>query len=372
MATSMEEQSMAGIMDRGGIRQRDYTRGRALSRRGSEGGGLLSRLGSTNGEKLARGLGWFSLGLGLAQVLVPERVQRLAGICGDYTGTMRLMGLRELGHAFLILVAGKPREGVLSRVVGDAIDLGGLGTAMNSRCHDRERLTLATAQVAGVAALDLLAAAQLSRGGSGPQRRRRQGQPARMHKSVPGGAFQVTKSVTINRSPEALYHYWHNFENLPNFMYHLESVEERDEGRSHWVAKAPAGMTVAWDAEITDDRPNEMIAWRSLPDADVPNSGSVRFEPGPAGRGTVVRVAIEYRPPAGAVGKLVATLFGEEPGQQVAGDLHRFKQVMETGEVVRSEGSPHGFGQKRQRPAQPKAGGNGERRTEQRSEQAQA
>jgi uncharacterized membrane protein len=167
-----------------------------------------------------------------------------------------------------------------------------------------------------------------------------------------------------------MYTYWRNFENLPRFMYHLESVERLDERRSHWVAKGPAGTQVEWDAEITDDRPNELIAWRSLPDAQVPNSGMVRFEPGPAGRGTVVRVEIEYRPPGGALGKAVAKLFGEEPGQQVAGDLHRFKQVMETGEVVVSEGSPHGFGQKQQKPAQPL--GNGEKRGEQQSQSEQS
>jgi uncharacterized membrane protein len=115
---------------------------------------------------------------------------------------------------------------------------------------------------------------------------------------------------------------------------------------------------VEWDAEITEDRPNEMIAWRSLPDADVTNSGVVRFEPAPAGRGTVVRVEIAYRPPGGAAGRLFAKLFGEEPAQQVKGDLNRFKQVIETGEVVVSDSVPQGLGQKMQRPGRPKAGSN--------------
>ena len=146
-------------------------------------------------------------------------------------------------------------------------------------------------------------------------------------------------------------------------MYHLESVEQMEGGRSHWVAKAPAGTRVEWDAEITEERENELIAWQATEDADVPNSGSVRFVPAPAGRGTEVHVEIEYQPPGGAVGRAVAKLFGEEPSQQVKGDLERFKQVMETGEVVRSEGSPEGLGQKLQRPAQPVETGKEQRKT---------
>jgi uncharacterized membrane protein len=139
-------------------------------------------------------------------------------------------------------------------------------------------------------------------------------------------------------------------------MQHLESVREIGEGRSHWVAKAPAGSTVEWNAEITAERPNELIAWRSLEGADVDNSGSIRFEPAPGGRGTIVRAEVEYTPPGGIIGAALAKLFGEEPGQQVEADLRRFKQVMETGEVVRSEGSLMGTGVIEQRPAQPPAG----------------
>ena len=147
--------------------------------------------------------------------------------------------------------------------------------------------------------------------------------------------------MTINRSPEEIYHFWRDFQNLPRFMDHLESVDVLDERRSHWRAKAPAGKTVEWDAEIIEDRPNELIAWRSLENADVPNTGSVRFVPAPGGRGTEVHVELKYDPPGGAVGVAIAKLFGEEPNQQVATDLRRFKQVMETGEVVQSDASIH-------------------------------
>jgi uncharacterized membrane protein len=136
-------------------------------------------------------------------------------------------------------------------------------------------------------------------------------------------------------------------------MYHLEEVQVRGSGRSHWKAKAPAGATVEWDAEMTEDRPNERIAWRSLPDADVTNSGSVEFRRAPGNRGTEVRVEIRYDPPSGKLGALVAKLFGEEPSQQIGDDLRRLKQVLEVGEVVRSEASPEGQGRPylAQRPA---------------------
>jgi uncharacterized membrane protein len=152
--------------------------------------------------------------------------------------------------------------------------------------------------------------------------------------SVPAGkGTKVEKSVTINRSPEEVYRFWRNFENLPRFMNHLESVTTTGEGRSHWVAKAPAGKTVEWDAEIYNEKENELIAWRSLEGADVDNAGSVRFEPAPDGRGTIVRVTLKYDPPAGKLGALVAKLFGEEPAQQIEEDLERFKQVMETNDA---------------------------------------
>jgi uncharacterized membrane protein len=120
-------------------------------------------------------------------------------------------------------------------------------------------------------------------------------------------------------------------------MRHLESVTVTGEGRSHWVAKAPAGKSVEWDAELTADRENELIAWRSLPGAQVYNAGTVRFQPAPGGRGTEVRVELEYDPPLGKLGSKVAMLFREEPGQQVQDDLRHFKQVMETGEIVLSD-----------------------------------
>jgi uncharacterized membrane protein len=167
--------------------------------------------------------------------------------------------------------------------------------------------------------------------------------PQQGHTSVRHGhGIKVEKSVTIHKEPEALYGFWRNFSNLPRFMKHLESVTETSDGRSHWVAKAPAGMTVEWDAEIINEEENELIAWRSLEGASVPNAGSVRFERAPGNRGSVVRVSLSYEPPGGVLGSKVAKLFGEEPEQQIEEDLRRFKQLMEAGEIASTDVQPSG------------------------------
>jgi uncharacterized membrane protein len=152
----------------------------------------------------------------------------------------------------------------------------------------------------------------------------------------------VRRSVSVNKPIEELYAFWRDFENLPRFMRHLESVTCDSPQRSHWVARAPAGRRVAWDAEIVEERPNELIAWRSLDDADVRNAGTVEFAQGPVGRGTTIRVSLSYAPPGGKLAAVVAKLFGEEPGQQIQDDLRRLKQLMEAGEVPTVDGQPRG------------------------------
>ena len=139
---------------------------------------------------------------------------------------------------------------------------------------------------------------------------------------------KVEHSVRINRPALELYSFWRNFENLPNFMNHLESVKRFGGDRSHWVAKAPGGTTVEWDAEVYNDKEGELIAWRTLEGSQVASAGSVHFEP--AGEGaTNVRVNLKYDPPGGKLGSLVARLFGENPQQQIEEDLARFKDIME-------------------------------------------
>lgn len=152
--------------------------------------------------------------------------------------------------------------------------------------------------------------------------------------SIPHGrGIKVTRSSIIHRPPEELYDFWRNLENLPLFMDHLESVRVTEPLRSHWVAKAPAGMTVEWDAEIINDLPNELIGWRSIEGSEIPNAGSVHFDPMDQGRATKVTVVLKYDPPAGPVGDAFAKLFGEAPSQSVRADLRRLKEMMELATV---------------------------------------
>ena len=152
----------------------------------------------------------------------------------------------------------------------------------------------------------------------------------------------IEKSITIGATPAELYSFWRNFENLPRFMEDLESVTQLDGNRSHWVAKGPAGTKVEWDAEIYNEKEGEMIAWRSLPEADITNAGSVHFEEAPGGRGTYLKVVLNYNPPGGKAAQLFAKLFGSEPGQMVESNLKRLKQLLEAGEIPTTEGQTSG------------------------------
>lgn len=318
------------------------TRGASPRTNGDGNGRQEVGLKNVKAEQLARGLGWFSIGLGLAELLAPRGIARVAGVRGNTT-LIRLLGLREIAHGIAIFTqdnkTGKPAEAVWSRVAGDALDLACLGAAFASPKTSKGRVAFATANVLAVTALDILCAQQLSSNGA-----------------TKGGANQVKKSIIINRTPEEVYQFWRDLQNLPRFMNQLESVTETGDDSSHWVAKAPAGTTVEWDAVITEDRVNERIVWRSLEGADVDNSGSVEFETAPGGRGTIVRVELEYNPPGGVIGEWVAKLTGDDPGQQAHEALRCLKQVLETGEVVLSDGTYWDNGLLTQRPAQPVSG----------------
>jgi uncharacterized membrane protein len=164
----------------------------------------------------------------------------------------------------------------------------------------------------------------------------------RTHRKETATPMELTSATTVTKPPEEVYAFWRQFDRLPTFMAHLDDVRATDGARSHWKASAPFGRSVEWDAETTEDVPGQRIAWRSLDGADIPNSGQVRFLPAPGGRGTEVHVTLSYEMPGGALGKAAAKYFGEEPSQQLDDDLRRFKQVLETGEVIRSDGAPRG------------------------------
>jgi uncharacterized membrane protein len=229
-------------------------------------------------ERLATALGWFSIGLGLAEVVAPGSVARLVGVRDDDRNrwALRALGVREVVNGVGILSQPRSAGWLWARVGGDLMDLAYLGTALKSRDAEPGRVGAAMAAVAGVTALDVLCAERLS---ADSHARPRSVRAALMGKAPREHPVHVRKSITVGRPAEELYRFWRDFHNLPRFMRHLESVQVIDERRSHWKAKAPFGRTIEWDAEIIEEGPNELIAWRSLEGADLPNYGAVTFEP---------------------------------------------------------------------------------------------
>ena len=148
--------------------------------------------------------------------------------------------------------------------------------------------------------------------------------------------MHVRESIRLEVPAAEVFRSWRRLESLPRFMSHLESVTEYPDGRSHWIAKGPGGIRVEWDAEIINEVANQTLAWRSLPDSDVVTAGSVNFDPVRGGRSTQLSVHLQYSPPAGKAGALVAGLFGREPSQTIREDLRRFKQRLEAGESPRA------------------------------------
>jgi uncharacterized membrane protein len=295
---------------------------------------------------LVKGLGGASLGLGLSEILAPGKVAAVAGL--DETGrsraVIRALGVRECAHAAALLFGSSKL--VWTRVAGDVLDVSLLGAALAKSKHGwrRRRGTASAVALAGVAAADLYASLRTTRNGG-------------RHANGSAGR-SLRAAVTVRRSPEDVYRFWRNLENLPSFMYHLRSVTDSGD-RSHWVANGPVGHSVEWDARITEDEPNTRIVWQSLPGSSVEHSGSVEFTPAPDSHSTEVRVTISYRLPGGVIGKAAAAAFGESPEQQVSDDLRRFKQMLETGQVMRSDGSPQGTAASRQmhqQPAHPSSG----------------
>lgn len=285
-------------------------------------------------DKVMRMLGWFSAGLGVPRVSMPGGFARTIG-AGDgprqRVATV-FVGMRELAAAAGLLWQGNPMW-LWGRVAGDLMDLSMLVRTLKN--HDGKgisRTIAATTAVAGITGFDLYAA--ISRTG---------------RKSM----VDLTAITTIARSRQEVYDQWRHLDRLPAFMTHVDSVSMTGQRTSHWRASAPFGRTVEWDAEITEDVPGERIAWRSVNGALVRNEGEVRFVPAPTEKDTEVHVRMRYSMPAGKVGESVARYFGEDPHQALGDDLRRFKQVAETGEVVRSEGAPGGKRARREFPQHP-------------------
>jgi uncharacterized membrane protein len=275
-------------------------------------------------SRLAQGLGWFSIGLGLAEILAPRAVARTVGT-RNHTGLMRFYGLRELMAGVGILTQNNPAPWLWARVAGDMLDLTSLGSALSSPKNNRGLTAFGIASVAGVTALDVLCARELS----GPM--------------AGGETVHAEANVIVNRSPEECYAAWRNLANMPRFMEHVREVRVIDDRRSHWVGGMEAGgPTIEWDSEITQDVPNERIDWSTVPGAQITHSGSIEFERAPGNRGTYVRIQMDYSAPAVSIAAGLAKMIGKEPEQMAHKNLRRFKQFVETGNVITTEGQSAG------------------------------
>jgi uncharacterized membrane protein len=209
------------------------------------------------------------------------------------------------GSIGVCLVANAFRRLSIPGIVGAAIGAALIQRALTGRCKMYEMLGFSTADESDNA-------------------------PARPEDYFEDGVH-VQETFIINRRASELYDFWHKFENLPLFMEHLERVDCLEDNRSHWVAKGPMGVKFEWDAEIFNDEPNKLIAWRSLCNADIDNTGSVRFIE--QGDGTTrVTVTMQYIPPAGQAGAWTAKLFGSDPEALIREDMCRFKELMESGQ----------------------------------------
>jgi uncharacterized membrane protein len=278
------------------------------------------------GSTVGRGLGAFSMALGALQLLAPHRMLDIVGVRADGSArrAMRLIGVRELAMGAGLLGSRARAPFAWGRVAGDAMDLALLAGTAARRGLRRDRTTATMGVVGLVSVADLAAGVVLAR-------RLRSGQDE--PETASGGRRPVQAAVTIDLPREELYARWRRLEDLPRYMGNLKEVRQTTEQRSHWVAEAPTG-TVSWDAEITDDRPGERIAWRALPGSAVRHEGSITFADAAGGRGTEVVAELAWEPPLGPIGSVAALVTGEHPAKQLGDDLHRFKQVMETGVVA--------------------------------------
>jgi uncharacterized membrane protein len=285
--------------------------------------------GPTPDQRLARNLGWFSIGLGITEILAPGLVAKMSGAPDSERSrsVIRTYGGREIAQGIAILSSmPRPAGWMWGRVAGDVLDIGSVAAGMLSKDGSLPVGLMAMTSLIGVTAIDYYCADKLS-----------SKTPA--NGTTREGRIRIVQSIIVGRRPEEVYGFWRRFENLPRFMNHLEFVEETSNGQSHWKTRAPGGGSVEWDAEITADEPNRRISWRSLPGSTVENSGTVWFERATGDRGTLIRVELEYQPPFGKIGSVAASLFRENPKQQMYDDLRAMKQILEVGGKARSDAS---------------------------------
>ena len=272
-----------------------------------------NRRAQLSAEDFAWGLGWWSLGLGLAQVLAPRTMSRLTGVPLPRALTM-LCGVRAIACGVGILTQERPDPWMRVRVAGDAFDLAVVATGALLPGTRRGRVGIAGAAIAAVAAADLYCTRRL---------RERGARAAPRH---------VMLSVDVERPPSAVYRFWRNFSNLPRVMPHLRSVQVLDDSQSHWIAKGPGGTRIEWDTEIIDDQPGERLAWRSVEGAALYSAGSVELQPVGA-NGTRMRIELLCDSPSDSLGLAIVRLFGRDPQFGVRLDLQALQRLVQRGEI---------------------------------------
>jgi uncharacterized membrane protein len=232
-------------------------------------------------------LGWFSVGLGLAEIIAPRAVANVTGVQENLKNRslLRLYGLRELTAGIGILTQDRPAGWIWARVGGDVLDLSSLASALADERNDKKRVAFSIASVVGVTAADLYCAQQLEETPNGQN------------------TTSLVRTIIVDKPAEEAYQFWHDFQNLPRFMTYLESVRYTGDRRTHWIAKGPAGMRIEWDSE------------------------------------TVVRVEVSFSSKRGAA--LLRKLARMELGRRLNNDLRKFKQLLEIGEITQSDASVH-------------------------------
>lgn len=270
------------------------------------------------GDGLIRALGWFSVGLGLTRLLAPRALGRALGV-RTRPERIRALGLRELSSGLGILLHGHSAW-AKSRVAGDVMDLALLARAASDRRSDRGRLALASTAVLGVTALDVIA--------------------SRTH--APQVPVPIIETIAIKRSPEELYRFFRDVQNLPPVVRSLESVQALDANRSHWVARPLPGVRLEWEAELAHDEPDRKLGWRVQDGSDLPHYGQLSFSALPGDRGTLVKLELEAVGGRTRAARKLAKALGDATGLRLKNDLRRVKQWLEVGEVATTEGQSSG------------------------------
>jgi uncharacterized membrane protein len=284
----------------------------------------------TGANRLATFLGWVSVGLGLMGLVFPETVSNALG-ARRHPLLTRAFGLRDLVAGAGILSARQPIGWMKARVAGDVVDLAMLLESYGSLESRQIGLKGATVLAAGVTTLDILCIKGLST------------RPAAVIEGATRPAIiRAEASMAINKAPEECYRFWRSVENLPRFMKYLESVDVQNERASLWRLRLTSKKVAEWECVITSDTPNEEISWQSVGRTALDTSGMVRFEPRLSGPGAIVRVAMQYTPPAARFPVLADPLIEIVSEQQLKEDLRRLKSLMETGEIPTVEGQPSG------------------------------